>query len=125
MDAGNCHRSAQPRLIVREVKIKTGKLLVQSFHVLSLDSTQDSDILFPLLKEATFGISGVTICLQLVPFLYYDFAQESLDLLPSQPAQLEASLVHLTGVIVVVHALQTLIKLLCSGTQFRQLYPDP
>ena len=92
---------------------------------LSLDSTQDSDILFPLLKEATFGISGVTICLQLVPFLYYNFAQEGLDLLSSQPAQLEASLVHPTGVIVVVHALQTLIKLLCSGTQFRQLYPDP
>ena len=92
---------------------------------LSLDSTPDSDILFPLLKEATFGISGVTICLQLVPFLYYNFAQEGLDLLSSQPAQLEASLVHPTGVIVVVHALQTLIKLLCSGTQFRRLYPDP
>ena len=58
-------------------------------------------------QEATFGSSGVTLCLQIIPFLCCYFGQESiedlcvkhLDLLHPQPGQLEASLRHPTGVV--------------------------
>ena len=97
---------------------------------LPLDSTLRTPILFLTPKEATFGISGVNLCLQLVPFPFYYFAQEliedlpvpHLDQLPSQPAQLEASLLHPTGVVIHENVLlQTLKLCLCST----ELYPDP
>ena len=72
----------------------------------------------------------MNLCLQLIPFLYYNFAQELIEdlrvphlvQLPSQPAQLEASLLHPTGVVIHEDALlQTLKLYLCST----ELYPDP
>ena len=64
-------------------------------------------------KEATFSIAGVSLCLQIVPFLHCKFRTGIEDLIAHldypQPGQLEASLRHPAGVVILGNIiLQTL-----------------
>ena len=96
VDAGNCHRPAHQRLLFYLLIL--GKTFTSLFR---FNSTKDSNIPFLPPKEATFGTAGVSLCLQIVPFLHYKFRTGIEDLIDSprlpsaRPA--EASLRHLAG----------------------------
>ena len=99
VDAGNCHRPAHQRLLFYLLIL--GKTFTSLFR---FNSTKDSNIPFLPPKEATFGTAGVSLCLQIVPFLYYKFRTGIEDLFAHldypQPGQLEESLRHLAGVVI-------------------------
>ena len=94
VDAGNRHRPAYLRLLFCWLLVNTS--------CLSLDIQLYQAIRYP---PAALGSHlrhlRLTLCLQIIPFLYCNFGQEliedlchaHLDLLHPQPGQLEASLV--------------------------------
>ena len=122
-----------PSLDQVAILLAFGKTFMSIFRYSTLPSNPISPSCRP--KEATFGSSGVT---QLTlpanrPISYYNFAQEliedlcvhHLDQLPSQPAQLEASLLHPSGVVIHVDALLQSLKLcFCSTVHYIRI-PKP
>ena len=108
VDAGNCHRPAHQRLLFYLLIL--GKTFTSLFR---FNSTKDSNIPFLSPKEATFGTAGASLCLQIVLFLHYKFRTGIEDLFAHldypQPGQLEESLRHLAGVVILGNIiLQTL-----------------